>query len=186
MADNNDEDIEETLSFDEENSDDNDTHDDNSILKEPDTEESIQEAAHDTIKPLLDSTTYGAVKEGENIKAWELQGLTKPGSDKTFSGLHLANNPPKLVFKKFNSPYTEEYAIYLDKFTAQQLYDATGNVVRAYKSMPIKDKKDKKDKWKMKNIQRRMRESFEDNPASFIIKGLGIIAVIVLIVMALL
>ena len=185
MADNNNgADIDDNISFDDHT--DTDDSGENSTLGISDADDSIQEATRDIIKPLLDSTTYGAVKDGDKIKAWELQGLTKPGSTSTFSSLHLANNPPKLVFKKFSYPYTEEYSIYLDKFTAQQLYDALGNVIRAYKSIPIKDKTDKKDKWTMKNIQRKIKESFEDNPVIFAIKGIGIVAVIVLVAMALL
>lgn len=156
--------------------------DDETAVASSDSDD-ISNAINDTIRPILDGTTYGGVKQSDKIRTWELQGLTKNGSEsKAYSALHLSKNPPRLVFKSFSDPYTEEYAVYLDKYTAQQLYDALSNVVRAYKSMPINEKKEK---WSFMNMKKKLRDSFEDDPIKFTLKVIGMIVVLALIIIPL-
>lgn len=128
---------------------------------------------------MLDSTTYGAVKDGDMMRSWEIHGLMENG--KPVSPLRLRMNPPKMVFRSMREPYHEEYTIILDPTTTKQMHDALSNVINVYKARPIKQR-NIDHSWR--GFIRRMTESFEDNPAAFIFKAVGALAIIVLLIMA--
>lgn len=133
----------------------------------------------DKMAVIFDSTTMGAIKRNNNLFFWEIDGLLKDNG-KQHSWMTLNNNPPKLIFKR---PNDKPFVVFLGKEEVSQLLGALERVRKAYNAMPIED--EKKERINKHNWKRIIREHFEDNPLGFIGKIAGVIAVIIVIILAL-
>lgn len=133
----------------------------------------------DKMAVIFDSATMGAIKRNNNLFFWEIDGLLKDNG-KQHSWMTLNNNPPKLIFKR---PNDKPFVVFLGKEEVSQLLGALERVRKAYNAMPIED--EKKERINKHNWKRIIREHFEDNPLGFIGKIAGVIAVIIVIILAL-
>lgn len=133
----------------------------------------------DKMAVIFDSVTMGAIKRNNNLFFWEIDGLLKDNG-KQHSWMTLNNNPPKLIFKR---PNDKPFVVFLGKEEVSQLLGALERVRKAYNAMPIED--EKKERINKHNWKRIIREHFEDNPLGFIGKIAGVIAVIIVIILAL-
>lgn len=133
----------------------------------------------DKMAVIFDSATMGAIKRNNNLFFWEIDGLLKDNG-KQHSWMTLNNNPPKLIFKR---PDDKPFVVFLGKEEVSQLLGALERVRKAYNAMPIED--EKKERINKHNWKRIIREHFEDNPLGFIGKIAGVIAVIIVIILAL-
>lgn len=128
---------------------------------------------------LLDDTEYGAVGDGIEIKAWQLDGLLRDNG-KPYPPIYLRRNPPKLTFRRRVSEddYDDEYSVYLDRTSARMLRDAMINVCNAYDFKPI-NKKTGRFTWR--GFKDSIYDGFMDNPLKFLIKvALGVFFVVIL------
>lgn len=131
---------------------------------------------------LLDETDYGAVKDGVEIKAWQIDGLMRDNG-KPHSPMFLKRNPPKLTFRSRNSAedINDEYVVFLDKASARMLRDAMINVCNAYELKPVKKKHQK---WTWRGFKDYVYDSFTDDPLKFIVKVALLAIVIVILIVA--
>ena len=125
---------------------------------------------------LLDETEYGAVKDGVEIKAWQIDGLMRDNG-KPHSPVFLKRNPPKLTFKSRNSDAdtSDEYVVFLDKASSRMLRDALINVCNAYELKPVRKKRRK---WTWKGFKDYVYDSFTDDPLKFIVK-IALLAIVI-------
>lgn len=133
----------------------------------------------DKMAVIFDSATMGAIKRNNNLFFWEIDGLLKDNG-KQHSWMTLNNNPPKLIFKR---PNDKPFVVFLGKEEVSQLLGALERVRKAYNAIPIED--EKKERINKHNWKRIIKEHFEDNPLGFIGKIAGVIAVIIVIILAL-
>lgn len=133
-----------------------------------------------TQQVLLDETEYGAVKDGVEIKAWQIDGLLKDNGN-PHSPVFLKRNPPKLTFRNRNSDKdaNDEYVVFLDKASARMLRDALTNVCNAYELKPLKKKHGK---WTWQGFKDYIYDSFTDDPLKFIFKAAALVMLVGILV----
>lgn len=149
--------------------------DDNSLPDQAEDHDPVQAQ-----QVLLDETEYGAVRDGVEIKAWQIDGLLKDNG-KPYSPVFLKRNPPKLTFKSRDSErdVNDEYVVFLDKDSARMLRDALTNVCNAYELKPVKKKRRK---WTWQGFKDYVYDSFTDDPLKFICKAVALVVFVGILV----
>lgn len=149
--------------------------------------------AEDDAKPLddwmlRDGLDGGVVKQLDNTVSWSYEGWLNPKTGKPYSKFHYLEHPVVMRFLSHHAgDMTGEQDGYVDivltRELANRLSNDFENVYRSYMGMTLtSEKRDFKETFNPKNILKRLRDEWEDNPMKLLGSIIGVIAVIVIII----